>query len=250
MTFWFQGNLDYINNPSNALPTGIALGTPFSGRVTYNLLPGTYITGFTNASGSRSNAYFSTLAGVSTVLHIGGHTITNTMTDPERNVGTLHINDNFDNEDAFTFYTGFTGLAVDGTALTNCYWSLYLSDRTKTAYTSAAFPSIPPILEAFPSRRTFMWSLQAEDNSYMFSVVGPITAVSPTELVVLTFRSTGPTTGQLAWPAAATGFTLQSTANIASGPWKTVADPVVDIGAEHTVNVSTKGTPLYYRLRK
>lgn len=250
VTFWFSGAITYINNPSNALPSGIVTGTPFSGRVTYEFIAGSYNTGFTNASGSRSNLYLTTLAGVSTLLQIGGHTLTNTATIPGLLTGSLHINDNYDNEDYFNFYTGFAGLALDGNIMTNSYWSLYLKDSTKTAYTSATFPTNPPTLAAFQAKRDFGWTLTDDQNNYIFSILGTLSTISTNELVALNFRRTGANTAQLGWPLAVSGYTLQSATNLATGQWTDVATPVTPLGMENTVTVSTTGTPKFYRLKK
>jgi hypothetical protein len=249
VTFWFSGVVDSTTDAGTNLPTGIAMGTVFTGRITYDATLGDYQSGFVNGSLSSSNIYFANFLSTTAVLYIGGHTVTNQLLDPERDAGSLHIRDNYDNEDNFIYYAGMSGLAVGGQSFTNSRWNIYLKDGTKTANTSAAFPTTPPSLAAFASKRAFNWVRQDDANQYLFSVDGQILALSTNEMYALTFRVTGNNTAQVAWPVVATGFTLQSSGNPVSG-WQDVLAPVVNVGGEHTVNVTTTGAPKFYRLKK
>lgn len=250
VTFWFTGKIDYIYSESNTMPAGIVIGTPFSGRITYDVTPASYQAGFTNASGSRSNIYFTTLTTASTLLQVGAHTITNVIAIPDNQTGSLHINDNYDNEDYFTFYTGQSGLIVDGALMTNSLWSIYLKDGAKTAYSSATFPVNPPSLTAFPTRQEFRWGQYDDTQQNLFSIVGTIASISTNELVALNLHRTGPNTAQVTWPVGVSGFKLQSSTNLATGAWQDVPTPILDVGMEHTVSVATGGTPRFYRLKR
>lgn len=248
VTFWFSGSVNYVSNPSNALPAAIAIGTPFSGRITYDTVPIGYSEGFLNDSGSRSNIYFSTIGTASTLLQIGGHTLTNALVVPGGNTGSLHINDNFDNEDFFMFYTGQSGLIVDGHPLTNSLWSIYLKDASKTAYNSATFPTNVPSLAAFPSKQEFSWALTDDAQNTVFYIAGEITNLSTNKLVTLNLRRAANNL-EIGWPVGVSGFALQSCTNLAAANWQNVTNPIVDVGMEHTVTLNPSANGMFFRLK-
>ena len=249
VTFWFSGVVDSTTDAGTNLPAGIAPGTVFTGRITYDATLGDYQSGFVNGSLSNSNIYFANFLSTTAVLYIGGHTVTNQLLEAWRGAGSLHIRDNYDNEDNFIYYAGMSGLAIDGKSYTNSSWNIYLKDSSKTVNASAAFPTTPPSLAAFPDRRAFSWSWQNDAQQYLFNVYGRITAIGTNAMYALSFRRTGNTTAQIAWPIAATGFTLQSSGNPATG-WQDVATAVVNVGGERTVAITTTGAPKFYRLKK
>jgi len=250
VTFWCSGTINYVNNPSNTAPSGVVVGTPFSVRFTYDIELGSYMSGYVDLSGSRSNAYFSTLSGNSVLVQMGGHTVTNLAFLPGYNTGSLHINDNYDNEDYFQIYSGHAGLAVDGNVMTNTQVDLYLKDASKTAYNSSTFPTQGPEFAPFNTWRRLSWNRQDDHGNFLFSIIGEVSQISTNELVSLNMRQLDSSTAQLAWPVGVSGFTLQSTTNLAGGNWQNVAAPVVEVGMEQTVTVSTTGAPQFYRLKK
>src|SRR5262249_8396297 len=63
---------------------------------------------------------------------------------------------------------------------------------------------------------------------------------------------TGATSGSnlvLSWPASIGGYVLQSTTDVGSGTWTTVATPPTLIGGNWQVTVPTSGAPKYFRLQ-
>lgn len=256
VTFWFSGTVDSINNPSNSLPSGIAIGTPFSGRVTYDPAWVSSATAYSFPAGDTSNSYFTNTAGFSMLVQIGGHTITNALNPIGYNYGYVGIYEQFNNNDSFTVETAHADLMVDGspTLVGNLipYMNLSLSDRTKTAYNTAVLPSSPPTIGQFPDQRIFNWQNWVDDDfrTTVFSIAGNITVLTTNELVALNLRRTGNNTLQLGWPTAVSGYTLQSTTNLASGNWQTVTNAVTDLNMEHTVTFSTASKNQFFRLKK
>jgi len=55
---------------------------------------------------------------------------------------------------------------------------------------------------------------------------------------------------RLAWPAAASGFTVQTITNVASTNWQDVLMSPVITGSENVVTNFPAGSPIFFRLRK
>jgi len=53
----------------------------------------------------------------------------------------------------------------------------------------------------------------------------------------------------LSWPAAATGFALESATNL-NGPWQPVGTTSVPVGDQLTVPVQATDAARFYRLKK
>ena len=54
----------------------------------------------------------------------------------------------------------------------------------------------------------------------------------------------------VSWPAAATGYTLESTASLSPTSWATNTEPQVPAGDQLTVTLPVSGAPTYLRLVK
>jgi hypothetical protein len=55
---------------------------------------------------------------------------------------------------------------------------------------------------------------------------------------------------QVAWPSTFTGYTLQSTLNLAPSSWGTVLQPPVVVGGMFTVTNEAAGGAMFYRLKQ
>jgi uncharacterized repeat protein (TIGR03803 family) len=85
---------------------------------------------------------------------------------------------------------------------------------------------------------------ESGDGTVFGLSLGPVT-VAPPQLIIL--RSG--TNVVLGWPLAATGYTLQSTANLVSpAVWSTVSPPPVPLGTYNVVTNAISGTQEFYRL--
>jgi hypothetical protein len=62
-------------------------------------------------------------------------------------------------------------------------------------------------------------------------------------------RLTSSTTVRISWPTSATGFVLQSTANLPGG-WTNVNLPIVIEGTDNVVTDTVGGGHKFYRLQK
>ena len=58
------------------------------------------------------------------------------------------------------------------------------------------------------------------------------------------------TNAVVSWPLSVTGFSLQETTNVKSGPWSATPQSVVDTATEHTVTVPANGVVKVFRLKK
>jgi hypothetical protein len=58
------------------------------------------------------------------------------------------------------------------------------------------------------------------------------------------------TNAVVSWPLAVTGFALEETSNLTSGPWGATPQSVVDTVTEHTVTVAASGIVKVFRLKK
>jgi hypothetical protein len=254
VTFWFSGYVENVNNPSNAMPFGVAAGMPFAGHLTYDpaLVGSTYTNSY--PEGDLGFYYFTNTAGYSIVFQIAGHTITNVVI-PGRNTGLVGVYDQYNNSDSYWAQSS-GGLTLDGSPfLADPYFSgiyIYLQDNSKTAINTTDIPTNAPVLANFPDQRALTWGAYIDDGgpTRLFSVDGILTSVSTNELVLLNGRIVAPNTLQLGWPIILSGFTLQSRTNLAAGNWQSVINPVVDINAEHTVTVPVTESAGYFRLMK
>ena len=254
VTFWFSGHVENVNNPSNAMPFGVAAGTPFTGQLTYDsdLISSTSTNSY--PEGDIGFYYFTTTAGYSIVFQIAGHTITNVVI-PGRNTGLVGVYDQYNNSDSY-WAESSGGLTIDGSPfLSDPYFSgiyIYLQDDSKTAINTTAIPTNAPVLANFPDQRSLIWGAYIDDGgpTQLFSVSGVLTAVSTNELVLLNCRVAAANTLRFGWPITLSGFTLQSRTNPAAGSWQTVTNAVVDISAEHTVTIPASESARYFRLKK
>jgi len=58
------------------------------------------------------------------------------------------------------------------------------------------------------------------------------------------------TNAVVSWPLSVSGFVLQETTNLKSGPWSATPQSVVDTATEHTVTVPASGVVKVFRLKK
>ena len=254
VTYWFSGYVERVNNPSNALPFNVTIGMPFAGRVTYDTALVSLEDVHSYPAGDVGSYYFNSVAGLSAMLQIAGHTITNTA-DPSGFAGAMGLYDQYNDEDSLWMEAG-KRLSIDGTPfLSPPYFSvisLFLSDDSKTAFNSVALPTNAPALASFAENREFTWGAYRDDGgpTRLFSVEGVLTSITSSEQVLLNYRPLPPDSAQLAWPASVSGFILQSSTNLATASWQDVPEPVVDVNGEHTVTVPAAGTATFFRLKK
>jgi hypothetical protein len=254
VTFWFSGYIENVNNPTNAMPFGVAVGTPFAGQLTFDpaLVGSTYTNSY--PQGDLGFNYFTNTAGYSIVFQIAGHTITNVVI-PGRYTGLVGVYDQYNNSDSYWAQSS-GGLTLDGSPfLSDPYFSgiyIYLQDNSKTAINTIAIPTNVPVLANFPDQRILTWGAYIDDGgpTQLFSVNGVLTAVSTNELALLNGRVAAANSFQLGWPITLSGFTLQSRTNLAAGNWQTVSNAVVDMNAEHTVTIPASESAGYFRLKK
>jgi hypothetical protein len=255
VTFWFSGTVDTVNNDSNNLPAGITIGTPFTGRISYETAEVSSMLVNSFPTGDSGNYYFTNTAGFSFVVFMGGHTISNASNPSLSNCGYVGITDGFNNEDAFDADTSGGGtITVDGQPIVAAPYASFLAfslrDETRSAYNSAALPTTIPAFSQFESNRELLWSAYVDNGqgTSLFRVVGNVTSLSTNEQVALTHRRIALDQIILSWPIEFSGYTLQSAPSL-TGPWTTVPTPVVDIAQEHTVTLTSSATR-FFRLEK
>lgn len=248
VTFWFAGTVTSTNNPDNALPANVDIGTPFYGRITYDVANLTFsnVTTFTN--GTVANYYFRPTAGFSFLFQAGGHTVTNKEIKDIQWAGNVSVYDNFNDADELTFDIGQNGLVIDGMGDTNWVVSFFLRDNSKTALTNAGLPSQPPSLAAFPDIQTLNWYHYNPLNQSSFVFGGEITQISTNELVALNIRRSSSSTVLVSWPRAISGGQLQSVTNVTSTNWQNVPALIFPSGMENTATLSVSGQQ-FYRLK-
>ena len=254
VTYWFSGIVESVNNPSNAMPFNVSVGAPFTAQLSYD----PDFIGYSNLNsypeGNVGSYYFNNAAGYSIIFQIAGHTITNTAREGYFS-GSIGVYDQYNNSDSYWTDSG-KALNVDGipflAAPLFSVISIYLSDDTKTAFNSAALPTNAPALDQLATQRQLTWGAYIDDGkpTRLFSIGGVLTSVTLTEQVQLNVRPASASTLQLGWPVTTSGFTLQSSTNLAITNWQTVTTPVVDINVEHTVTVSPDYPARFFRLIK
>jgi PKD repeat protein len=105
------------------------------------------------------------------------------------------------------------------------------------------------VCHVFPVAGTFDVGLQVTDEraAYDFYFI-TITVLPP--LPKLRIEMPDPTTVLLAWPAAATGYSLEQNADLSPGNWLPVTTPPVVVGEEHQVTLPATPPRNFFRLRK
>lgn len=252
VTYWFSGQVDYFDNPSNTAPSGVAVGTPFVGRISYD--PAALYLGETNDSGGGGYSvyYFTNTASYSFTLYIAGHTISNFANSLY--AGDIGIENNVSERDFYYAETG-SALMMDGTNMVAGFLqaSMYLglTDTAAAALTSTALPLGAPVLSQYDEGGWFGLTVRNGNGTVnLASLGGPVSVISTNEIVLLGFRRISATTAEVAWPLYASGYTLQSATNLTIPNWQNVGTAVVTTATEHTVTVSTTGTPEFFRLKK
>jgi len=255
VNYWFSGQVTRVMNPSNALPFQVTEGMPFTGRVLYDtaLVAQTMVAHF--PSGDVGNYYFDNPKGLSIIIQIAGHTITNAA-DPSGYSGNITVDDRAAYSDTLAVESGKRA-SIDGIPfLSPPYFSsssLFFSDSSKTVFASADLPTALPDLVSFPDNHEIIWGAYRDDGrpTKLFSVEGVLNSITSSEQVMLNCRPLPANSVQLAWPASFAGFTLESTSDLVAGNWQSVTNPVVISAAgEHTVTVGSMDTTRFFRLKK
>jgi hypothetical protein len=256
VTYWFSGLVTSVQNPSNAMPFNVSVGTPFAARLSYDAS----LIGYSNVNsypdGEVGFYYFTNTAGYSMVFQIAGHTITN-ISRPGVFCGQVGIYDQYNNEDSYWSETGAgRTLTLDGSPYLSAPYfsviSVYLDDDSKSTFTSVAIPTNAPVLSSFGSHRDLTWGAYIDDGgpTRLFSVSGVFTDISLIEQVLLNYRVLAANAVQLHWPVTVSGFTLQSSTDLSVNNWQAVTNGVLDINGEHTVTVTPDHPARCFRLIK
>lgn len=252
VTYWFSGEVEAFSNASNTAPAGIAVGTPFVGRVHYD--PANVLYAETNSfdGGTSAQYHYGALAAYSFTVFIAGHTISNTVQLGQS--GQIGLENNISERDFYYAETG-SALMINGTnmvaAPNQASMTLALIDSSATALASTALPLSAPALSRFNDGAVLTLLARNSNGTIdLFNVRGLVTALSSNEIVPLSLRRLNAGTAVAAWPLHATGFTLQSATSLVLPNWQNVSTAVVNTATEHTVTVSTSGPQRYYRLRK
>lgn len=246
VTFWFTGIVEYTNDPSGTMPSGIAIGTPFAGKVTYD---GDYIHYHSiSGGGAVGDYYFKKLEGFSAHIQVGSHTLTNAILSDFGWSGNMSVYDNYQGSDELIINIGQAGLMVDGQPHTNSIFELFLSDRSQSAQNSIALPIQPPTSVAFPDGHQLTWTEDDGHGQSRFDVSGTITKVSAQPLVLLNLRRLDPDHFRISWPLAVTGGVLQWSDLVIPGDWHNVGKAVVADGMENAVILPSEVEGRLFRL--
>jgi len=255
VNYWFSGQVTRVMNPSNALPFEVTEGMPFTGRVLYDtaLIANSTVAHF--PSGDVGNYYFNDPKGLSIIIQIAGHTITNAA-DPSGHSGNITVDDRAAYSDTLTVESGKRA-SIDGIPfLSPPYFSsssLFFSDNSKTAFASVDLPTALPDLANFPDNHEIIWGAYRDDGrpTKLFSVEGVLNSVTSNEQVMLNCRPLSANSVQLAWPASFAGFTLESTSDLVTGSWQSVTNPAaISFAGEHIVTVEAASAVRFFRLKK
>ncbi len=253
VSWGFSGVLSRADNNSNAVPSNITVGMPFSGYVTYDtaaLNGGDY-----NPSASSSQYYFSTNTGITVVVQIGGTTFSSTNRNPGNNFAGIAVRDNLSGSfDELNLYTAGGSPLVNGAPIPFDFdqgaIEINFKDFKKTAVSSDALPTFIPGYPQFDSGSLLISANKQGSERQIFYLTGSITATSPFQKVFLSMAQIGGSQLRLSWPVSATGLTLQYATSLTAQDWTTEPTAVVDTATEHTVTVPTAGQPKFFRLVK
>jgi hypothetical protein len=250
VTYEFSGTVGYTSNPSNALPTGIVYGAPFTGIFTYNTDP--KVSGpDMSASTNSGDFYFGTNGGFLMTVSVAGHTFSVTKHSAGDPTASFNVENDYFGEDSIQVGDSTPNVLMDGAQFpgnqVKCYASLAFYDYTATALDTDALPTNAPILAKFPN--THKLEINAYGPGLLFDFSGTITNISVVPHPPLSIRRGAGNNVVLAWPLAAQGFTLEQNTNLTGGgSWTTNATFVVDSSTEHSVTVPSSSAACFFRL--
>lgn len=252
VTYWFNGVVDTFRNPSNMAPTGVGIGTPFVGRISYDPAGVWYAETNQSSGGVYSQYHFKSLAAFSFTVYMGGHSISNTIYSGSP--GQIGLENDVSGRDYYYVDTS-SALTLDGTNMVaqpnQVSMTLGLVDANTTALTSTALPTSAPVLSQFLGEPILILGARNGPGTLdLFRIGGSISEISTNPIVSLNIHRVNASTAQVTWPLYAEGYTLQSASSLNLTKWQDVSTPAVKLGGDYAVTVSTTGAPKYYRLRK
>lgn len=247
VTFGFTGHLTQAKDLSNNV-SGVTVGMPFTGTVTYDPA----FTRNPSDSPSPHTEYytFTNAPGLSFVIQVGSHTFAGAAKTAGQ-AGIIMFDDF--GEDSMSVWLNPSQITQNGITPSPDYThgglGLRLMDYSEMAFSSDALPLTRPELNQF-SICDINISLSKTGMPELYYIHGTVTAITDSFQPRLHIRRQTDGQVQLAWPLAATGYTLQSTTNLHNPNWQNVATAVVATATEHTVTVSSVGTSKFFRLKK
>lgn len=252
VSYGFSGTITYINNPSNALPSGIAYGTPFTGIFTYDTAAVVSGVDF-DPSTNSGNFYFGTNGGFAVSVNVGGHVFATKRSGPADAYASFIVHNNYFGYDSLEVDGDQPNFLMDGNPIpgnpdaSSILLDFY--DNSTTALNTDALPTNAPVLAAFPDAHRFE-VVANKGPGQLFSFSGDITVIAASPQPVLNISPQAGAKIRLAWPLAAQGFGLQQNTNLVTGSgWQTNVTAVVDTTTEHTVTLPTSSSACFFRLK-
>lgn len=247
VSFGFTGSITLANDPLNMV-SGVKIGTPFTGTLTYDPA----LTRPPSDSPSPHTEYynFTNAAGLTLVVQVGSHTFVGSARTSGQ--AGIIIYDNY-GEDSMEVWLNPSQTKQNGVTSAPEYThggiGIRLKDFTETAYTSDDLPTTRPTLNQFEYRQLWisLYKLGVPEDYWIY---GTITAFTDSFQPQLNIRRLPNGDVQLAWPLAATGFTLESRAQLNSGNWEPVVQIAVATDTEYVVTLSATQAPRFFRLAK
>jgi hypothetical protein len=248
VTFGFRGHITSAKDKSNYL-SGVTVGVPFTGTVTYD----SAWTRPPSSSPSPHTEYYSftNAPGLSFVVQVGAHTFTGAAQTPGQSG--IIVYDNYDNVDSLSIWLNPSQILMDGSpqlaSFSHGGLGLQLVDESQSVYSSDALPTARPEVAQFTRCRMNISASMAGVPETLY-VTGNITQFTDTFEPQLAIRRLPNGDIQLAWPLAATGFTLESRDQLNSGNWEPVVQIAVATDTEYVVTLSATQAPRFFRLAK
>jgi hypothetical protein len=252
VSYGFSGTVTSIMNPSNAVPSGVVYGTPFTGIFTYNTE--TNMSGPDFAPSTNSgDFYFSTNGGFLLSVSIAGHVLSVIKhTSPDDPTAYFIVHNDYAGYDSLEVGDSSPNVLMDGAQLpgnqVKCYASLSFYDNSATALNTDALPSTPPTLASFPN--THRLEVNAYGPALMFDFIGTITNISVMPRLGLSIHRVAGDNVTLSWPLAAQGFDLEQNTNLTTGAgWQTNFTSIIDTATDHTVTMPVSDPACFFRLK-
>jgi hypothetical protein len=252
VSYGFSGTVTSLQNPSNALPAGIAYGTPFTGAFTYDTTANVLGIDFNNST-NAGDFYFGTNGGFSLFVTLAGHTFATTKhasnSDPYAD---FIVHNDLNGHDTLEVGDGNPNVVMDGSPIPGnpdvSGLTLSFYDYSATALDTDAMPTVPPLLSSFPDRHQFeIVAIKSQD--LLFSFKGTITNIVSLMQPQLNLQLQPNKTVLLSWPLAAQGFILEQNTNLTAGiGWQTNAAAIIDTSTDHTVTLPTSDS-MFFRLK-
>lgn len=250
VSFGFSGYISSTRNDGGGLPDGITNNTPFSGIFTYDttLLQAPW----GNPVPGMRTYYLTNAAGYSMWAKVGEHIITSATPKVGHSMLNIVVKSDYGTTDEFSTDCSLENYRLDGQAFPGDYgggFNFYLTDATKQVFSTNSLPEVMPPLEAFTTKRS-LGLVVTQNGDYLYGFTGRVTNLTEVVRPELSIKPLSAGKGELSWPRAARGFSVEYRDEVGVGDWQSHGSAIDESDAAYSTVVEITDSHRYYRLVK